>query len=134
MSKTTRCLICNESSESNVCEDCSSRKGCKVCNEMKMDFFSYKIGKLYRTCKECFNKKVRCEFCNKELNKSYLRSHIEKQPLYPRVPTQGYSQGYPHSFARFPHRFPRRFPRRFLRRFPPIIIIIMMMIINVIEH
>ena len=53
-------------------------KKCKVCNDMKMDsktdFYSYKNGKLYSTCKECFNKKVRCEFCNKELNKSYLRS------------------------------------------------------------
>ena len=25
---------------------------------------------------------MRCEFCNKELNKSYLRSHIKKQHLY----------------------------------------------------
>ena len=40
----------------------------------------------------------RCEFCNKELNKSYLGSHIKKQHLYPRVPTQGYS----HSFAQVP--------------------------------
>ena len=87
-----------ESSESNVCDDCSSKKRYKVCNEMKMDCYSYKNGKLYSTCKECFNKKVRCEFCNKELNKSYLRSHIKKQHLYP----QGYSQGYSHSFARVP--------------------------------
>ena len=50
------------------------------------------------TCKKCFNKKVRCEFCNKELNKSYLRSHFKKQHLYP----QGYSQGYSHRFARVP--------------------------------
>ena len=107
MSTLTRCLICNESSESNVCDDCSSKKICRVCNEMKMDFYSYKNGKLYSTCKECFNKKVRCEFCNKELNKSYLRSHIKKQHMYPqgyshrfaRVPTQGYSQGYSRSFA-----------------------------------
>ena len=39
-----------------------------------------------------------CEFCNKILNKSYLRSHIKKQHLYP----QGYSQGYSRSFARVP--------------------------------
>ena len=65
---------------------------------MKMDFYSYKNGKLYSTCKECFNKKVRCEFCKKELNKSYLGSHIKKQHLY----SQGYSQGYSHSFARVP--------------------------------
>ena len=75
-----------------------------------MDFYSYKNGKLYSTCKECFNKKVRCEFCSKELNKSYLRSHIKKQHLYPQgyshrfaqVPTQGYSQGYSRSFAQVP--------------------------------
>ena len=66
----------------------------KVCDEMKMDFYSYKNGKIYSTCKECFNKKVWCEFCEKELNKSYLGSHIEKQHLYP--------QGYSHRFARVP--------------------------------
>ena len=98
MSTITRCLIGNEKSESNVCDDCSSKKRCKVCNEMKNDFYSYKNGKMYSTCKECFNKKVRCEFCNKELNKSYLRSHIEKQHLYP----QRYSQGLSRSFAQVP--------------------------------
>ena len=50
----------------------------KNCNT----FYSYKNGKMYSTCKVCFNKKVRCEFCNKELNKSYLRSHVKKQHLY----------------------------------------------------
>ena len=107
MSTIKRCLICNESSESNVCDDCSSKKRCKVWNEMKMDFYSYKNGKLYSTSKECFNKKVRCEFCKTEANKSYLRSHFKKQHVYPqgyshrfaRVPTQGYSQGYSRSFT-----------------------------------
>ena len=28
-----------------------------------------------------FIKKVRCEFCNKDLNKSYLRSHVKKQHI-----------------------------------------------------
>ena len=37
---------------------------------------------MYSTCIQCFNKKVRCEFCNKELNKRYLRSHVKKQHLY----------------------------------------------------
>ena len=37
---------------------------------------------MYNSCKVCFIKKVRCEFCNKELNKSYSRSHIKKQHLY----------------------------------------------------
>ena len=48
------------------------KKRCKVCDEMNTDFYSYKNGKLYSTCKECFNKKVRCDFCNKELNKSFM--------------------------------------------------------------
>ena len=42
-------------------------------------FYSYKNGKMYSTCIQCFNKKVRCEICNKGLNKSYLRSHVKKQ-------------------------------------------------------
>ena len=50
----------------------------KNCNT----FYSYKNGKTHSSCKMCFNKKVRCEFCNKELNKSYLRSHVKKQHLY----------------------------------------------------
>ena len=67
-----------------------------------MDFYSYKNGKLYSTCKQCFINKVRCEFCNKEVNKSYLESYIKKQHLYP----QGYSQGYSHSFTQVPARVP----------------------------
>ena len=47
-------------------------KNCKT-------FYSYKNGKMYSTCIECFIKKGRCEFCNKEINKSYLRSHVKKQ-------------------------------------------------------
>ena len=42
-------------------------------------FYSYKKGKMYSTCKEYFNKMVRCELCNKELTKSCLRSHVKKQ-------------------------------------------------------
>ena len=78
------CLICNKSSEKSLCDDCSNEKRCKECNIMKNcnTFYSYKNGKMYNSCKVCFNKKVRCEFCNKELNKSYLRSHIKKQHLY----------------------------------------------------
>ena len=67
-----------------MCDDCSNKKRCKECNIMKNcnTFYSYKNGKTYSSCKVCFNKKVRCEFCNKELNKSYLRSHVKKQHLY----------------------------------------------------
>ena len=45
---------------------------------MKTDFYKYKNGKLYCTCIECFNKKVKCEFCNKEFNKTYLSKHLKR--------------------------------------------------------
>ena len=48
---------------------------------MKMDFFSFKNGKMYKICKECSNNKVRFDFCNKELSRSYFRSHIKKQHI-----------------------------------------------------
>ena len=78
------CLICNKTSEKSLCDDCSNKKRCKDCETLKNcnTFYSYKNGKIYSSCKVCFNKKVRCEFCNKELNKSYLRSHIKKQHFY----------------------------------------------------
>ena len=53
-------------------------KRCKVCNILKTDFYKYKNGKLYSTCTECFNEKVKCEFCNKELNKTYLSKHLKR--------------------------------------------------------
>ena len=55
----------------------------KECNIMKNcnTFHSYNNGKLYSACIECVNKKVRCEFGNKELNNSYLRSHVKKQHI-----------------------------------------------------
>ena len=57
------------------------KKRCKECTIMKNcnTFYSYKSGKMYSICIQCINKKVRCEFCNKELNKSYSRSHVKKQ-------------------------------------------------------
>ena len=45
---------------------------------MKTDFYKYKNGKIYSTCIECFNKKVKCEFCNKEFNKTYLSKHLKR--------------------------------------------------------
>ena len=33
---------------------------------------------MYSTCIECFNKKVKCEFCNKEFNKTYLSNHLKR--------------------------------------------------------
>ena len=73
-----KCLICGKSNEKSVCTDCENKKRCKVCNILKTDFYKYRNGKLYSTCIECFNKKVKCEFCNKELNKSYLSKHLKR--------------------------------------------------------
>ena len=78
-----KCLICEKSNEKSVCSDCENKKRCKVCNIMKttngtyINWYKYKNGKLYSTCIECFNKKVKCEFCNKELNKTYLSKHLK---------------------------------------------------------
>ena len=72
-----KCLICGKSNEKTVCSDCENKKRCKVCNILKTDFYKYRNGKLYSTCIECFNKKVKCEFCNKELNKTYLSKHLK---------------------------------------------------------
>ena len=49
-----------------------------MCNILKTDFYKYRNGKLYSTCIECFNKKVKCEFCNKELNKTYSSKHLKR--------------------------------------------------------
>ena len=54
------------------------KKRCKVCNILKTDFYKYKNGKLYSTCIECFNKKVKCEFCNKDFNKTYLIKDLKR--------------------------------------------------------
>ena len=72
------CLICGKSNEKSICDDCSNKKRCKMCNILKTDFYKYKNGKLYTTCIECFNKKVKCEFCNKEFNKTYLSKHLKR--------------------------------------------------------
>ena len=45
---------------------------------MKTDFYKNKSGKIYCTCIECFNKKVKCQLCNKEFNKTYISKHIER--------------------------------------------------------
>ena len=49
-----------------------------MCIILKTEFYKYRNGKLYSTCIECFNKKVKCEFCNKELNKTYLSKHLKR--------------------------------------------------------
>ena len=71
-------IICGKSNEKSVCFDCENEKRCKECNILKTDFYKYKNGKIYSTCIECFNKKVKCEFCNKEFNKTYLSKHLKR--------------------------------------------------------
>ena len=73
-----KCIICGKSNEKSVCSDCENKKRCKVCKILKTDFYKYRNGKLYSTCIECFNKKVKCEFCNKEFNKTYLSKHLKR--------------------------------------------------------
>ena len=79
-----KCLICGKSNEKSVCSDCENKKRCKVCNILKttngtnINWYKYRNGKLYSTCIECFNKKVKCEFCNKEFNTTYLSKHLKR--------------------------------------------------------
>ena len=79
-----KCLICDKSSKKSlsgaskaVCSDCENKKRCKECNILKTGYYKYKNGKTYSTCIECFNERVKCEFCNKEFKKTYLSKHIE---------------------------------------------------------
>ena len=51
----------------------------KYCNSCKRDleidnFFSYKNS----TCKECVNKKVKCDYCDKKLSSTDLSKHIKQ--------------------------------------------------------
>ena len=73
-----KCIICGKNNEKSVCSDCENKKRCKECNILRTDFYKYKNGKLYSTCIECFNKKVKCEFCKKEFNKTSLSKHLRK--------------------------------------------------------
>ena len=50
----------------------------KTTNGTNINWYKYKNGKLYSTCIECFNKKVKCEFCNREFNKTYLSKHLKR--------------------------------------------------------
>ena len=73
-----KCIICGKSHEKSVCSDCENKKRCKECNILKTDFYKYINGKLYSTCIECFNKKVKYEFCYKEFTKTYLSKHLKR--------------------------------------------------------
>ena len=66
-------INCGKSNEKSVCSDCENKKRCKVCNILKKDFYKHKNGKLYSTCIH-----VKCEFCNKEFNKTYLSKHLKR--------------------------------------------------------
>ena len=59
--------------------NCGNKKICKGCNIFKSeeDFYKYKNGDVYIKCISCFNRKMRCEFCNREFNKTYLSKHIK---------------------------------------------------------
>ena len=51
----------------------------KYCNGCKRDleidnFYSYKKS----TCKDCINKKVKCEYCHKEFNSTNLSKHMKQ--------------------------------------------------------
>ena len=82
-----KCSICGELSENLIgiesallCSDCNNKKLCKECNisKSKEDFYKYKNGSMHYKCKDCFNKKVICECCNREFNRTYLSKHIER--------------------------------------------------------
>ena len=73
-----KCIICGKSNEKSVCSDCENKKRCKECSIFKTDFYKYKNNKIYSTCIECFNKKVKCDICNKEFNRTYLSKHLKR--------------------------------------------------------
>ena len=52
----------------------------KYCNGCKRDleidnFYSYKKS----ICKQCVNKKIKCDYCNKEINSTNLSKHIKQR-------------------------------------------------------
>ena len=57
------------------------KKRCEDSNLLKTDFYKYKNIKIYSTCIECFNKKVKCGNCNKEFNRTYLSKHLKICPI-----------------------------------------------------
>ena len=82
-----KCIICGKSNGKSLyaepakstllCNDCSNKKH-KECNILKTDFYKYKNNRTYSICIECFNEKVKCEYCIKEFNETYLSEHIKK--------------------------------------------------------
>ena len=80
------CIICSKQAgyKKNVCDDCLkvSKIKCKDCgieSKFESEFYTYsKTNKKYKVCKDCFNKKIECEGCNKMINKTYIKRHIKK--------------------------------------------------------
>ena len=55
-----------------------TKKRCKECNIVKTDFYKYKNNKMYRTCIECFNKKVKCEFIKIRNSIEHIHQNITR--------------------------------------------------------
>ena len=80
------CIVCGNQAgyQKNVCENCllkTKKMKCKDCTQSKFEnqFYVYKkTNKPYGVCKDCFNKKVLCDVCNQQINKTYLKKHIQK--------------------------------------------------------
>ena len=81
-----KCLICNKLNDNLECDECKAKSvklceehhNCSECkNQLNIkNFYVYKKnGKPFNKCKSCFNKKVKCEICNKEINKTYKKRH-----------------------------------------------------------
>ena len=52
-------------------------KYCNVCKrDLEIDnFYSYKKS----TCKECVNKKIKCDYCDREFNSTNLSKHVKQR-------------------------------------------------------
>ena len=75
------CLCCgNLNSEKSICKECSTKKICNICKKLLCEdqfYINKKTTKLYSRCKECFNKKIECSICNRLINNTHLKRHIE---------------------------------------------------------
>ena len=53
-------------------------KKCKECIIFKSeDFYKNKNGDVNVKCISCFNRKMKCDFFNREFNKTYLTKHLK---------------------------------------------------------
>ena len=72
-------LISGDESENPICGRCKTEKVCQESNISKSQeiFYEYTNGSVYNKCKDCFNKQVICEFCNRDF-KTYLSKHFKR--------------------------------------------------------